>query len=102
VTPSETDPVEAMAKRLVAAVHRAESKDPTAMEGLSGEVASRLLHRYEVEGSGSFPTDMLRYDRAFLLADDRDAPRKRTVSVAGVTKPTVARWNSFGWRVVPR
>lgn len=95
------DTVEVTARRLVTAVRRAESKDPDEMEGLSSEVASQLLHRYEVEGNDVFPHDMLRYDRAFLLSDDRDAPRQRRVSIAGLTRPTVARWNSFGWRVLP-
>lgn len=95
------DIVEVTARRLVAAVRRAESKDPVEMEGLSGEVASQLLHHYEVEGNGVFPYDMLRYDRAFLLSDDRDTSRQRRVPVAGLTRPTIARWNSFGWRVIP-
>lgn len=74
---------------------------------------------FEVEGCGSFPLDMLRYDCAFprgsedvdviLQGDGAITPQdfavRRTVKLARYTKlstaqPTAARWISFGWKVV--
>lgn len=97
--PDDRDPVEVTADRLVAAVRRAEQKDP-GMDGLPTEVIRRLLRHYEVEGSGPFPHDMLRYDEAWLRRDEPGTGRRR-VGVVGIHPPTVARWASFGWRVVP-
>jgi len=63
--------------------------------------------QYVVEGSGNFPMDMLRYDRAFCLTPiphpDHDWPRKYRVVVGfeGKYRPTIARWESFGWQVGP-
>jgi hypothetical protein len=60
--------------------------------------------KYVVEGAGSFPLDMLRYDRAWF-ATEADAgtaqhDRKiRTVTLRGLDYPTGARWESFSWRV---
>ena len=66
---------------------------------------------FEVQGSGDFPVDMLRYDRCFPTLSDsavaigmtRNAP-KRSVSLRSIHqyrdwKPTTGRWQSFGWRV---
>lgn len=68
---------------------------------------------YAVEGAGRFPFDMLRYDASYPLHEahtgasgmggDYDAPRRVVVLVhEGYRewRPTVARWESFGWRVV--
>ena len=62
---------------------------------------------YIVEGDGNFPVDMLRYDRAFCMTpiphpNDPWYGRKYRVVVGfeGKYKPTVARWESFGWRVL--
>ena len=64
--------------------------------------------KFTVEGSGKFPIDMLRYDRAFPCIE-RDSGQitargKRRVALLKVdpnrTGPTVARWGSFGWRVI--
>ena len=70
-----------------------------------GEVAVRI-HEYFVTGAGRFPTDMLRYDRAWPAEEaalNRDthpgADPVRTVRVRGLSAPTDARWISFGWRV---
>jgi hypothetical protein len=71
--------------------------------------AVRVDRLYVVEGRGDFPVDMLRYDRAFCLTPipHPHLPwygRKFRV-VLGFAEnyaPTVARWESFGWRVGPR
>jgi len=67
------------------------------------------LHSYKVKGRGAFPTDMLRYDCAWAQSQEdvihidvtgRDAT-ERTVSLTSIQQPTIGRWNSFGWRVLP-
>lgn len=71
------------------------------------------LH-FTVRGRGEFPQDMLRYDEAEFASDeDRfdalNIERTRHVRDVGLvcrgdgalhTKPTVALWESFGWKVV--
>ena len=58
-----------------------------------------------VEGDGVFPIDMLRYD-VCLPASEADSnemnlDRKlRAVTLRGPRKPTTARWESFGWKVI--
>ena len=60
-----------------------------------------------VTGNGCFPTDMLRYDRAFCMTPvphpDHEWGWKREYQVVvGFAKrynPTIPRWESFGWRV---
>lgn len=64
---------------------------------------------FTVEGCGAFPVDMLRYDGCFPV-DTADANAmvdevgRRKIKLrsyqfhAGV--PTVARWESFNWRVI--
>lgn len=71
--------------------------------------------RFTVEGSGSFPIDMLRYDAcwpatqadvstvesSFLSVRLRGpGPRKVTVETNGARRPTRDRWASFGWAVI--
>lgn len=71
------------------------------------------LTEFTVEGSHEFPFDMLRYDRCWPKTEANDsinlahpmsytrrtATRQVTlVSINGL--PTVARWESFGWKVV--
>lgn len=72
--------------------------------------------RYVVEGVGFFPFDMLRYDGSYPYGstdvaamgalDAARAMETRQVELAhvGSTRPTwlptIARWRSFGWRVV--
>ena len=63
-----------------------------------------------VEGSGSFPIDMLRYDSCFplreqdsaLLAEHHNEKRRVIVVRRGVNEnaASVKRWESFLWRVV--
>lgn len=66
--------------------------------------------RYNVEGSGHFPLDMLRYDSSYP-ASESDANRAefnsgtRTVVLERVSEdkdwaPTKGRWESFGWQVI--
>lgn len=68
---------------------------------------------FAVRGAGEFPRDMLRYDEcAFASPQDEDqagvgyVSGKRTVSLVltdakrSWLKPTVARWDSFGWKVL--
>jgi hypothetical protein len=65
---------------------------------------SRRYYVVMVEGSGQFPIDMLRYDRA-TPHQQSDASAimedgKRRLEVRMDDKPTVGRWESFGWRVL--
>jgi hypothetical protein len=77
---------------------------------------------FTVEGTYPFPVDMLRYDACFPATSDDavelgascDFNRRRASSSIGEdkkrrrvklatnlqNKPTVGRWESFGWRVV--
>jgi hypothetical protein len=61
------------------------------------------LYKYVVEGRGSFPIDMLRYDQCWPV-DSHSVPHPtqehRTVEMRSYRPPTVDRWNSFGWRVI--
>ncbi len=64
------------------------------------------IYEFEVEGSGRFPFDMLRYDTcwpareaedSYELANDREF---RKIRLRGLRPPTIARWHSFDWGVV--
>ena len=61
---------------------------------------------YTVEGSGVFPTDMLRYDFSNFLDDDEETKShqhgRRKIILISLTKrePSNARWKSFNWRIV--
>ncbi len=66
---------------------------------------------FTVRGEGSFPFDMLRYDRAFPQTETDStrmgwSPRigphgPREVSlITESSAPTDGRWESFGWTVV--
>ena len=69
------------------------------------------LFRFTVEGSGWFPTDMLRYDSCWpeVEPEARSIGRgpedqgKRTITLKRASingsGPTVERWRSFGWTV---
>jgi hypothetical protein len=76
---------------------------------------SEQIWHAEVVGSGSFPMDMLRYDRCLpatevdsntilrsalesMIVSDNDS-YKVEVYGYGIKGPTVGRWESFGWRV---
>jgi len=66
---------------------------------------------FTVEGRGAFPFDMLRYDCCWPKTDDdvhalhynegRSALGLRTVTLVTEhdNKPTLGRWNSYGWNV---
>jgi len=73
-------------------------------------------HRFTVEGTGHFPHDMLRYDGCWPstsedaskisfyihLEPDKEAKRKIQLTSVGHKdwKPTLGRWQSFGWQVI--
>lgn len=71
----------------------------------------RSLCEFTVEGRGSFPIDMLRYDSCWPAREGSDSfeieasfrPRsgtgKRKVRLVGTREPTIGRWESFGWKV---
>ena len=65
---------------------------------------------FGVEGRGSFPIDMLRYDSCFPAHESdsgeieaslrpREGNVSRAIFLRGPREPTVARWASFGWKV---
>lgn len=73
-------------------------------------------HTFTVEGAGTFPIDMLRYDcchpdrgeDAGAIEEypqrDRGLSTRRSVQLARITagrgwQPTAGRWASFGWIV---
>lgn len=62
------------------------------------------LHLYTVEGKGTFPLDMLRYDCAWPSHDASTIvmTAQRSVSLASYQEPTTDRWRSFGWTVKER
>lgn len=61
-----------------------------------------------VQGRGTFPLDMLRYDSCFPASETdthtirRTGPRRVLLvrMTLGDGMPSVARWRSFGWDVV--
>ena len=61
---------------------------------------------FTVEGAGSFPFDMLRYDGCYPRSERDSAAIKadgrRTVTLIARERfsPTTARWESFLWRVI--
>jgi len=81
-----------------------------------GDRCTVYRQRIIVEGSGSFPFDMLRYDSCSPSKEEeihkltmgfRDMPEyhePRQVELVRYSLngewPTVARWKSFGWRVI--
>ncbi len=71
----------------------------------------RMRYDYIVQGTGEFPYDMLRYDRAFPYSEfdaggmthaasrlDASAPRR--VDLSSYSRPTQGRWRSFGWEII--
>jgi hypothetical protein len=64
---------------------------------------------FVVEGRGSFPVDMLRYDTCWprtesdaSIIDSSFQPRNRVthvVALKGLREPTEGRWESFGYKV---
>jgi hypothetical protein len=76
-------------------------------------MAAPKLYTFTVEGNGEFPYDMLRYDQCWPKSEASDvykmsahplgnlARTTRSVTLVSIKeKPTVARWESFGWKVV--
>lgn len=79
---------------------------------------ARYRQTFVVEGTGTFPYDMLRYDHCWpaleiestlldsnqLFRDENWFKTPRRIKLARETEskvnlPTVARWQSFGWKV---
>ena len=73
------------------------------------------LARYTVRGPGTFPVDMLRYDRSYPYTEADAGKIEQTLDSDGTPgpvielehrgddrnwSPTNARWRSFGWHVV--
>ena len=61
--------------------------------------------RFSVTGRGTFPVDMLRYDRCFPVGTGQEAIQSEYLSettkvILEGAHCTVGRWLSFGW--VPR
>lgn len=79
-------------------------------------MSNAYTHVFVVEGSGHFPTDMLRRDKCYPRNEDdsnaldRDDWAGRRVCLERVVigertegaywQPTIGRWESYGWRVV--
>jgi hypothetical protein len=70
-------------------------------------MARQYLYTYTVRGTGSFPTDMLRYDSAWPSAQEdaarvgaapRGSRAAYAVTLHSHKPPTDGRWRSFGWR----
>ena len=70
-----------------------------------------IQYQFQVEGSGQFPFDMLRYDSCYPATEsdagalEHHRRERRTVAViANVVEassvPTYGRWRSFMWTVV--
>ena len=77
------------------------------MEVIKIPVAYRhkVKYTYTVEGYGSFPIDMLRYDNAYPRDSDSiynmgQELDRRQVRLASCHCPTHDRWASFGWKVI--
>jgi hypothetical protein len=68
-----------------------------------------VVLRFTVEGDGTFPFDMLRYDCCHPVHETEarylltEAPHRRRVTLEhrgnGIA-PTERRWESFSWKVV--
>jgi hypothetical protein len=71
-----------------------------------------MIQNYTVEGAGSFPIDMLRFDMAWpyeskdsgkIASPPRTESYQINLSRAAHFhhKPDDNRWKSLGWRIVP-
>jgi len=67
---------------------------------------TKRTYTYEVWGWGSFPSDMLRYDRCKIIAkrqrEDKPVNGREDsfiYTMEGQEKPTKGRWESFLWHV---
>lgn len=76
---------------------------------LAAQDRPREQYRYRVSGTGTFPIDMLRYDRAYPANSEAvsamaagpwgETSVRRTVDLISHHRPTIDRWRSFGWLV---
>lgn len=75
------------------------------------KAAKVYITTFIVEGRGQFPTDMLRYDTCVpntsadaTAIDNAGYQEPRTVELRRYSSvngpPTIARWNSFYWKVL--
>jgi hypothetical protein len=69
------------------------------------------IYKYRVCGNCKFPIDMLRYDScwpstsadAFVIALQFELPQQpQQIGITGIQPPTVARWESLGWRLLTK
>jgi len=74
--------------------------------------AAQNAIEFTVEGKNEFPLDMLRYDICWPASEsnsrlieasfsDHARGDVRRIELKGLKLPTVARWASFGWAVLP-
>lgn len=61
---------------------------------------AQAQEQYVVTGLGDFPEDMLRYDRAAIVAE-KPWPHGRGFMYLIQGNCTKARWQSFMWTVMP-
>lgn len=77
------------------------------------DVSMKWRIRFAVEGRGPFPLDMLRYDACHPtretelptrgFGETEVGPRRihlERFAESASWRPTIGRWNSFGWGVV--
>lgn len=70
------------------------------MCGSYSSMGAMMKYKYEVQGMGQFPDDMLRYDQAKIIGIETNHDTKRKVyTILGNVTPTTGRWNSFLWSV---
>lgn len=89
-------------------------KGETNMKSVKLDTPQRWRHDFQVSGSGYFPFDMLRYDQCCFVYE-RDSTMLAynamgqwgnitinlvSYSVSKDWTPTVAKWESFGWKVL--
>jgi hypothetical protein len=80
-------------------------------------MAQARAKTFTVEGGWPFPVDMLRYDVCYPATEQDSVEmatacdhralkmssrpiRRVTLNTLGINRPTVGRWESFGWKVV--
>jgi hypothetical protein len=66
--------------------------------------AAHSAIEFTVQGTGEFPFDMLRYDKAWPATEEMSSllsqTHNRVIFLKGLKTPTLGRWASFGWVVV--
>ena len=75
---------------------------------LSADMRPKIADTYTVEGTYTFPIDMLRYDTAYpvdnnsvgAIYGDELNPARRRVKLFSYKSPTPDRWASVGWKVL--